>query len=350
MTSPAGRRKHGRPTISDVAALAGVSAGAVSKVFNGTGRISPPTAERVREAARKLNWTPNPAAIALRTSRAQAIGLVLTSSSPVPEVGAANVGLISGIESLLSPREYGLLLNVFLTGRHDESAFYRSLAERQRMDGVILTNSVVGDTRFDLMRDLGVPAVLVGTPWKPGVVDYIDADPPSAGIPETVDHLVGLGHRDVAFVSGPAGFVLPNIRREAFTARLAHHRLTPHSISSVGYSPAAAAEETNRLLDGESPPTAILYGTDTMAIAGMRTVQSRGLRVPEDVSVVGFEGLEVGEWVDPQLTTVQRFAFQRGRAAAAKLLGLLGETIEEDVPLEKPVLIVRQSTAPPRSR
>jgi len=84
-----------------------------------------------------------------------------------------------------------------------------------------------------------------------------------------------------------------------------------------------------------------------MAIAGMRTIQAAGLDVPGDISVVGFEGLALGEWVDPPLTTVQRFAFQRGRAAAAKVLTLLGETVDEPVPLEQPALVVRSSTAPP---
>lgn len=346
MTTKLPPRKSGRATIADVAALAGVSPGAVSKVFNDTGSISKPTKERIWSAARKLNWTPNPAAIALRTSRAQAIGLVLYSRSKHPDVGAANVGLISGIESILAPREYGLLLNVFTVGSHDETTFYRRLAERQRMDGVILTNSVIGDTRFDLMRQIGLPAVLVGTPWKEGVVDFIDADPPAAGIPEAVIHLVELGHRHIAYVGGPADFVLPNIRRKAFVDTLAERQLTPFATISTEYSPEAAARETTRLLDASTPPTAIMYGTDSMAIAGMRTAQSRGLRVPEDLSVVGYDGLEVGEWVDPQLTTVQRFGVQRGRAAAAKLIRLLGETVEEDVPLEKPVLVVRSSTGP----
>ncbi|GGM31474.1 LacI family transcriptional regulator [Promicromonospora citrea] len=329
-----------------MAALAGVSPGAVSKVFNGTGRISEATAERIRDAARKLSWRPNAAAIALRTARAQAIGLVLSSDSKVPGVGAGNMDFISGIESVLSPREYGLLLNVFISGQHDEHHFYRTLAERQRMDGIILTNSMVGDTRPELMTQLGLPAVLVGTPWKPGAIEYVDADPPGAGIAETVDHLVELGHERIAYVSGPKDFVLPVQRREAFVQRLAEHGRQPHAVVSVEYSPARAAEETTALLAAPVRPTAILYGTDTMAIAGMRTLQAAGLRVPDDISVVGFEGLTLGEWIDPPLTTVQRFAFQRGRAAAAKVLTLLGETVEEPVPLERPALVVRGSTGP----
>lgn len=344
--TPQKPRGSGRPTISDVAALAGVSPGAVSKVFNGTGRISEATAERIRDAARKLSWRPNAAAIALRTARAQAIGLVLSSDSKVPGVGAGNMDFISGIESVLSPREYGLLLNVFISGQHDEHHFYRTLAERQRMDGIILTNSMVGDTRPELMTQLGLPAVLVGTPWKPGAIEYVDADPPGAGIAETVDHLVELGHERIAYVSGPKDFVLPVQRREAFVQRLAEHGRQPHAVVSVEYSPARAAEETTALLAAPVRPTAILYGTDTMAIAGMRTLQAAGLRVPDDISVVGFEGLALGEWIDPPLTTVQRFAFQRGRAAAAKVLTLLGETVEEPVPLERPALVVRGSTGP----
>ncbi|WP_323961898.1 substrate-binding domain-containing protein [Arthrobacter sp. JZ12] len=162
--------------------------------------------------------------------------------------------------------------------------------------------------------------------------------------------MVDFGHRRIAYIGGPAESVLPSIRRNAFEDTLASLGLKPHAVINTRYSPAKAASETARLLDEPESPTAIMYGTDTMAIAGMRTAQSRGLHVPRDLSVVGFEGLQIGEWIDPQLTTVQRFAVQRGRAAAAKLIGLLGETVAEEVPLEKPVLVVRGSTGPAPKR
>lgn len=338
-------RKDGRVTIAEVAALAGVSPGAVSMVFNGTGRISEATKARVREAARTLNWRPNAAATALRTSRTRTIGLVLSSSGPLPEIGAGNVEFISGIESILSPRRYGLLLN-FQLAHQDETEFYRTLTEQQRMDGVILTNSVIEDTRFALLRELGLPAVLVGTPWREGEVDFIDADPPGAGIPEAVEHLVALGHRRIAYLSGPERFVLPRIRRQAFTETLTAHGIEPRAILELPYSPQAAAEATRALVKEDDRPTAFIYGTDHMAIAGIRTLQSMGMSVPRDASVIGHEGLSIGEWIDPQLTTVQRYGWQRGRAAAAKLLEVLGEEIGEDVPLERPALLIRASTGP----
>jgi DNA-binding LacI/PurR family transcriptional regulator len=342
-------RRSGRPTIAEVAALAGVSAGAVSKVFNGTGRISAATQERVRQAARTLNWRPSATASALRTARTRTIGLVLSSSGPRPEIGAGNVDFLSGIESVLQPRRYGLLLNFELTGQDDEEEFYRTLTEQQRMDGLILTNSRVGDTRFALLRELGMPTVLVGTPWRENEVDFIDSDPPDAGIAEAVEHLVALGHRRIAYLSGPEHFVLPMLRRESFVRTLGAHGLQPHSVAALPYSPQAAAEETRRLVGARNRPTAFIYGTDAMAIAGIRTLQSLGIRVPHDASVIGHEGLSIGEWIDPQLTTVQRFGWQRGRAAAAKLLTVLGQDVDEDVPLERPMLIVRSSTAPPLS-
>lgn len=314
-------------------------------VFNGRGRISEATKLRVREAARTLNWRPNAAATALRTSRTRTIGLVLSSSGALPEIGAGNVDFISGIESILSPRRYGLLLNFVLAGQ-DEREFYRTLAEQQRMDGVILTNSVVDDARFALLREIGLPAVLVGTPWREGEVEYIDADPPGAGLAEAVDHLISLGHRHIAYVSGPERFILPRIRRQTFIGALRAHGLEPHTVLALPYSPQSAAEATRSLLDESPRPTAILYSTDHMAIAGIRTLQSMGMAVPGDISVVGHEGLGIGEWIDPQLTTIQRYGWQRGRAAAAKLLAVLGEEVGEEVPLERPILIVRGSTGP----
>lgn len=334
-----------RATIADVAQLAGVSAGAVSKVFNGTGRISAPTAERIRAAALELNWSPSASAVALRRSKSRTVGLVLHRSSQGSSVSAPSSALIEGVESVLSPVGYGLLLYVADPKSDDSARIYRMLADTKAADGVLLIDASVGDSRFALLRELHLPAVLIGTAFDHDPIPAIDADPPGAGVAESVELLARLGHRRLAYIGGPADRVQAIVRREAYDEACAAFGIRSVATISTEYSEQAAAEHTGRLLVGADRPTGILYGTDAMAIAGMLTAKRFGLRIPDDLSIIGFDGFPIGEWTEPQLTTVQRDREQRGRASAALLLRMLGEEVPE-FELPRPFLIVRGSTGP----
>ncbi|MCW4459800.1 LacI family DNA-binding transcriptional regulator [Microbacterium sp. MPKO10] len=339
-------REAARPTIADVAQLAGVSRSAVSQVFNGRGAISEPTRERIRDAAKKLNWSPSATAVALRRARAQTLGLVLHSSNPaaMSDIGGSSASLIAGIESVLSPRDYGLLLYIFSTNSEEELNAYRRLADARRVDGVFLTDSRIGDTRFDLVRSLGLPAVLVGTPWTDDPIPHLDVDDAGSGIESVVSHLVGLGHSKIAYIGGPNDRVQPILRRSAFERALSSAGLVSLGTIATDYSAGAASEHTTRLLTQATRPTAIVYGSDGMALAGIKAARRHGLSVPEDLSVVGYDGLALGEWVEPELTTVRRDATQRGRAAATTLLQMLGEEVDEIPAIGAAELVVRGST------
>lgn len=342
-------RASGRPTISDVATLAGVSPGAVSKTFNGTGSISAATEQRIREAARKLNWRPSATAVALRTARAQTIGLVLNRQSSSSALSPTSAELITGIESVLSDHDYGLLLHLFTRDQGEEAALYRRLADSRRVDGIILTDSSIGDQRYSLMRELQMSAVLVGVPWDDDSIPHLPDDG-DGGLSDVAAHLLSLGHRRIAFVGGPESRVQAGARRMGFERALLAAGVIPAPVlAASSYSPAEAAEFTTAVLASDSRPTAIAYGNDSMAIAGMRAARSAGLSVPDDISIVGYDGSSISEWTEPQLTTVQRNVVQRGRVAAALLLRQLDETVEGDFELTPPHLVVRGSTAPPPS-
>lgn len=340
-------RTSSRPTISDVATLAGVSPGAVSKTFNGTGSISAATEARIREAARKLNWRPSATAVALRTARSQTIGLVLNRQTSASALSPTSAELITGLESVLAEHDYGLLLHLFTREQGEEAALYRRLADSRRVDGIVLTDSSIGDQRYSLMRELNVPAVLVGVPWDDDPIPHLP-DEGDGGLGEVVAHLVELGHERIAYVGGPEARVQAGARRRGFEQALLGRRMRPTAVMSAsGYSPVEAAAFTTELLGLGERPTAIVYGNDSMAIAGMRAARDAGLSLPDDLSIVGYDGSMMSEWTEPQLTTVQRNVVQRGRVAAGILLRQLGETIEDDLTLAPPHLLVRGSTAPP---
>lgn len=333
-------------TISDVARLAGVSPGAVSKVFNNSGRISLATADRIRDAARKLNWKPNSTAVALRTSRSHTIGVVLSSKTGRPDLSNSHVDFLTGIELALHPRNYGLLLNINTQNKGDEVGFYQAMIAQQRMDGLIITDPKVYDPRIDFLKGLGIPLVVAGTPHESYDVPFADVSPSGSGVDQAVDHLVSLGHTRISYIGGSTDYMLPKIRQEAFVSALATHGLYPHSVSSMDYSYENGHNQTLELLGKPNPPSAIMYGNDPMAIAGIHAAESLNFRIPTDLSIVGFDGLALGDWVRPRLTTVQRNSEQRGTAVATKLLHLIDGKLEPEFLIDVPRLIVRESTGP----
>lgn len=346
---PPAKARSGRATINDVAALAGVSVAAVSKVVNGRGGISAATSERILDAVAQLKWAPSAAAVALRGARSRTIGLVLRREPDLLAEDPHFAAVISGVESVLSPRSFGLQLYLVGETGESEAEVYRRLAEQRRVDGALLTESRVGDPRFQLLRDLQLPAVLIGTPERADPVPAIAAEHQDRGVAEAAQHLYGLGHRRIAYVSGPQDRIHVRYRTEVLTRELQRLGVTLGRVIPSGFGGDDAAAATIDLLSGlpaDERPTAIAYANDIMAIAGMSTVARMGLSVPGDVSIVGYDDLPLGQWVHPRLTSIGQDPPGLGAAAATELLRLLGESPLAGVIVRPPELVIRQSTGP----
>ena len=334
-----------RPTIRDVAALAGVSNSAVSKALNGNGRISPETARRIREASETLGWTPHLAASGLRSSRSRAVALVISRPADLLGSDPHFTALISGIEQELAPRDYGLLLQLIGGTDLDEAQVYRRLAHGRAVDGVLLTDGRVDDPRFALVAELGLPYVLIGQPARPDVT-HVSVPEPGAGLRDAVALLVGLGHRRIAYVTGPVDRAHTVLRRAAVEEALAGHGLRLTEMIATDFSPEQAVSATGELLAARARPTAVLYANDSMALCGIGAIQGRGLRVPEDVSVIGYDDLPMSRWLHPGLTTVDQHVAAVGQAAARTLLRGVGADVPAATLDTPPVLVVRGSTGP----
>ncbi|WP_328539369.1 LacI family DNA-binding transcriptional regulator [Streptomyces sp. NBC_00344] len=321
---------NNRPTIKDVAAQAGVSTAAVSKVFNNTGRISEPTRLRVLDAADRLGWSPSASASALRRARTHTVAMVVRRPTDVLGTDPHFSELITGLESELSPRGYGLLLHLAGDVR-EETALYERLAAENRVDAAVLTEHRADDPRPPLLERLGLPAVLLGTAHREGVV-------------EAVRHLLDLGHRRIGYVSGPTELVHTRFRQQVFEDALAGAGLTPAAVVHTDFTEAAATAATGQLLAREPRPTAIVYANDSMAVCGIGAAQRAGLSVPGELSVVGYDNLPLGRWIHPRLTTVDQHVRQAGAAAARTLLTQCGEVVPTGPPAEHPRLVVREST------
>lgn len=331
------------PTIADVARRAGVSKGLVSFALNDRPGVASDTRKRILEVAREMGWTPSLRARSLSTGRSYACGLVIGRSTDVIAADPFFHSFIAGLEDEFSVSGQVLVLAAATPGRQ-EAETYRGLATDKRVDGVILTDLRAGDSRLELVESLGLAAVTLGVPDVESRHSSVSVDD-GAGIRAAMDHLASLGHRRIAHVAGPDSMLHARARRIAFQDAAAGAGLTAICVET-DFSAAEGAAATEALLGSDTPPTAIVYSNDHMAIAGLGVARRRGLSVPDDLSVTGFDDTEIGRYVNPSLTSVATDAREWGRVAARALLAAIAGEPPAHVRLAEPSLTVRESTGP----
>jgi DNA-binding LacI/PurR family transcriptional regulator len=340
-----------RPRIADVAREAGVSKTAVSFAFNSPERLSPETANRIRVVADSLGYRPHPVARMLTQRQTLTIGVLTPQALAVifsnPFFGAFNEGVA------LAAEEFGY-------GLHFISPLHGSLARamsRATVDGVVAIGLSEGHPEVDQIRRAGVPIVLVDSsalPDHPSV--EIDDE---GGARAAADHLLGLGHRDFLVIGvepprpatkvDPEGVTGRRLRgyRAALAAagiELADDRVVVGPASVEG-----GVAALNRAWEDGLRPTAILAMSDAMAIGAMRAIRELRLAVPADVSVVGFDDIDLATHTDPPLTTVHQPIRRKGEEAVRLLLSIIDKhdaTTPEHRRLDTR-LIVRGSTGHP---
>lgn len=332
-------------TIQDVARRAGVSKGLVSLALNNRPGVAVATRQRVLDAASELGWIPNSYARGLSLRTTFTLGLVVRRDPSVLMANPFFASFITGVESVLSTRGWSLLLSV-VPDQEAERDAYRNLAGN-RADGFFLTDLRIDDPRPQLLAELGAQAVLVGPPQPDTDLPAVNLDD-RPGVTASVEHLLRLGHRRIAHVTGDLRMVHGAGRLDAFRQALDRAGLAADLIQPGDFSAASGATATEALLAEPDPPTAIVYGSDSMAVAGLKVLQSAGARVPDDVSIVGFDGIELGDYLTPPLTTVRTDPVRWGVAAALLLCArLAGEAIPDHPDLPPAELLVRGSTAAP---
>ncbi|HEY2042950.1 MAG TPA: LacI family DNA-binding transcriptional regulator [Jatrophihabitans sp.] len=334
-----------RPTISDVARRAGVSKGSVSFALNGRDGVSEATRERILSAAGELGWTPSLRARSLSTSRAHAVGMVLARDPALLGADPFFPAFIAGVESALAPVGQALLLQV-VPDQADEFEAYRRLADQGRVDGVFIADLRANDPRIELLAELPLAAVTLNRPDVDSPFPAVCEDD-RAGIALLVRSLADEGHTRISHVSGPMEYLHARNRRQAWEEALINADLAPGPLAVADFTAAGGRKATEQLLDGPSPPTAIIYANDLMAIAGLSSAQQRGIGVPDQLSITGFGGSELSAHVHPALTTVISDPFGWGQSAASALLGVIdGNQPVTDIALPPVQLVLRASTGP----
>jgi len=336
--------------IDDVARLAGVSTATVSRALRGLPTVSQTTRERVVEAAAQLGYIASPSASRLAGGKTRAVAVVVPRITPW-----FFSTVVEAAEERLHRAGYDLLLFNLGGSEHARQRLLYTSTLHKRVDALMLVATPLAESDFAAVTGLALPGVTVsaGTPvpgWPSVRIDDI------ATARTATDHLLSLGHRRIAHISGdPTDELAISThldRRRGFQQRLRSRGIEPDPALDVEatFTIAGGSKATAELLRRGEPPTAIFAASDEMAMGAIATLRSAGLRVPDDVSVIGVDDHDVAGVVG--LTTVAQPAAAQGRIAAETLLGPLRGNVNEygDRSVVLPTqLVVRDSTAPPRT-
>jgi LacI family transcriptional regulator len=329
-------------TLDMVAQEAGVSPSTVSRILNGTARVRESKVRAVNAAISKLQFMPNPVARSLAGGKSMSVGVVIQTLDS-PFYG----GALAAIEKGLMRAGYS---GLFVSGHWRESDERRCIDHllSRRVEGIILVTSCLPDQEIvHLSRTL--PVVLTGR-FVPGERTYsIDVDS-TQGARLATDYLIGQGHKRIAFIAGPVDHPDAIQRMAGYKASLAAHRI-PFSkkLVSVGdYSDAGGHAAMVRLLEAGEQFSAVFAANDQSAYGAMLALYRRGVKVPQDVSVVGFDDLLNSAFTIPPLTTVHRFIEGIGECAAEAMIDLIAGRAPV-AKVSSATLAIRESTRPVRS-
>lgn len=304
--------------------------------------ISEETRLRVRDAARALDYVPLAAARTLASGRTETIGLVI-GRRELLKFDAFVPQLLYGLDEVARERGYHLLVEgIDAIGSDDP---YAQLVRSRQIDGLIVLDPMRTDASLERLIVDGFPVVTMGD--VPGLDPFRVVSDNVGGMRRATLHLARLGHERIAHLTfSPTGFVGTDERLEGYRRALEESGLTfdPDLVVEVGYSAASGATAMRALLDRGRPFTALTCGNDTVAMGALATLDDAGLRVPEDVAVVGFDDIPTAAWMKPALTTVRTDPVQGGRDAMRMLATIVeGRTPPERVVETSTPLIVRAS-------
>ncbi|MEV4674130.1 MULTISPECIES: LacI family DNA-binding transcriptional regulator [Actinomadura] len=329
-----------RPTLEEVAARAGVGRGTVSRVVNGSPRVSPQAREAVLRAIEELGYVPNRAARTLVTRRTDTVALVVAESDQRLFGEPYFAGIIRGISNGLG--DTGLQLLLALARSPAEYGRLEEYLTTQHVDGVLLTSLHAEDPLPAKLEANGVPTVLGGCPPGLSPVSYVDVDNRS-GAREAVGHLIAGGRRHIATIAGPQDMGVGIDRLAGYREALADAGL-PEYVEYGDFGEASAIAAAERLLAREPSLDAVFAASDPMAFGALRILHRRGRRIPDDVAVIGFDDSSAAALADPPLSTVHQSLEEMGVEMARLLVSRIrGETVHEPVVILQPHLVLRES-------
>lgn len=335
--------------LKTIARLAGVSVSTVSRVLSGKSKKKNHKTEKILEIAEKLGYKKNLLARSIRTGKSYTIGVIISdiSYSFYPEI-------VKGIEEVLTEKGYGMILKNTFEDPEKEKRAIHNLVERQ-VEGIIISPILedVNEEYFWELREKKKPFVVIDRFYPYIICDFVGVDDRQGGY-IAVKHLIELGHENIGMVTGPLNTFTGKERFEGYKDALLEYGIkfkkeyvvegiygSYEEVIKVG------REKTEELLKRVPEITGIFYGTDTLAVGGMRYLKEKGIKIPDDISIVGFADLIEAELTDPPLTTIRQPKYLMGKKAGELILKKIenndGNEKKQKIIL-KTELVVRRTT------
>jgi len=324
-------------TLDDVARLAGVSYQTVSRVLNHSAQVSAATRARVEAAMQQLNYIPNRVAQQLAGKATRTLGL---ATSDLALMAPAQIA--SAIQQRAAAQAYHLVIAMANAGSDAQDTVNELLA--QRVDALLINLPLSAQQAAQIQLQCGnKPALFLDVEGSAGVAQcqYQSA----SGARQAVDHLVALGHRQIGVLNGPERSASARARFAAWQQALAAHQLAPVCVLSGDWSAAAGYQAVMTLLP-DRLPQALLVANDQMALGAMRALHQHGVKIPAEISLIGYDDTAESAWYQPPLTTVRQDLQQLGTVSVDLLLAQLAGERPPVEPLETE-LVLRETTAAP---
>jgi DNA-binding LacI/PurR family transcriptional regulator len=336
-------------TIKDIALAAGVSHPTVSRALNNHPLVSETTRKKIIDLAQQMGYVPNAAARGLKTSRTRALGVVLRQ---IDDPFWSEV--LDGVDRVLHPEGYSLFIASTHGKRQREKEVVHAMVQRG-VDGVLLLAPQFSEDQCKILNSYNLPMVMVNNEGAGECKNHIYNDD-SYGAKLVTKHLLGLGHTDLAYIGKRHGGLPNSDRLEGFRTELKNARVSVDEkwvyLSSTG-NLSGGREGAQYLLSLKQIPTAIICYNDMIALGVYNYLQEKGFRIPQDISVTGFDDISIASYLSPPLTTLHQFKHELGEGAARLMLEVLSNQLRdkgEQPPSKKiglqGVLKIRASTAP----
>ncbi|MFN2340209.1 MAG: LacI family DNA-binding transcriptional regulator [Halanaerobium sp.] len=328
-------------TMKDVAKLAGVSLSTVSRVLNDSSLVREETARKVQKAVEKLDYQINDSARILRTNTSNLIGVI---GAGMERPFLAN--LLKGIEAEARERGYALIYGDS-DGEFEKEQNYLNIMKQKKIDGIILITTNYYNDLLSIVKNYQIPVVFASGYISDPEISCVTVDNVAAAY-DIVEFLCQAGHRDIAFIKGPDLDLLASqerLRGVKLALRLSNIEYNPNRFIEGDFTFESGYSAAKKIINKFPDVTAIFAFNDEMAVGVIRYLKEQNIKVPEDISVVGFDGIELGKYIDPALTTIKQSGYQLGLRSIEMLNKIINqEKIEDNKVFIPHQLVVREST------
>jgi LacI family transcriptional regulator len=327
--------------MSDIAEIAGVSKSTVSRALKNDSRVKNETKNKIIKIARKYNYKPNKVAQALAEKNTKIIAVILPSA-PRSVSDPFFLKFLHGITN--AAYRLGYSLSIPPVEKENFASFIK-VKQNINVDGVILTEPQINDPRIKYLKENNIPFVFNGNPMAGNDIAWVDTDN-QLGAYQAVDYLIKNGHRKIATITGPSALVAGKYRLEGYYQALRENKIKINEdwIFKSDFTEKGAYLAAKNLIKFNKEITAVFAANDLMALGIIKSLKEEGLKIPKDISLIAYDSIKLGEYIEPPLTTIENSSLQKGEKAIELLIKLIeNKTIESKQISFPPKLTIRKS-------